>query len=115
MPQIEGLKEQQEALKRVKNNLKEVEDINSFLKGVSALPVDEGCDISYVITVTATNQDTLKRHRCPLLLSDNRYILEAALKYKESIVKKVRQDSDDYRITLSPKDNATLDWKPFSE
>lgn len=110
MAQIEGLKEQQAALTRVKNNLKKVEEINDFLKSVAKLSGSENVDVAYNVSVSFVDGEDIKRFRCPLVIEDNKYILESAQKYKESIVAEVRKDSETYRITLSPKENATLDW-----
>ena len=54
MAQIEGLKEQQEALTRVKHNLKKIEDINDFLKGASTLSEDKNVVATYNISKLIT-------------------------------------------------------------
>lgn len=110
MAQIEGLKEQQAALTRVKNNLKKIGDINDFLKSVSGLAGEKDVEATYNISISFTAGEDIKRFKCPLLVEDNRYILEAAQRYKESIAAEVKKDSEEYRITLSPKENATLEW-----
>lgn len=111
MPEIEGLKEQQDALKRIKSNLKEIEDVNKFLKGVSELAANGDVQGAHEILISFTDGEDVKRFRCPLRVPDNRFVFEAAQAYKDEIVRKVRQDATDYRISLSPKDNATLDWR----
>ena len=110
MAQIEGLKEQQAALTRVKNNLKRIGDINDFLKSVSSLSGKENIDATYNVSISFTAGEDIKRFKCPLLVNDNRYILEAAQRYKESIAQEVKKDAEEFRITLSPKESATLEW-----
>lgn len=112
MPQIEGLKEQQDALKRVRNNLKEIEAINNFLKSVSALKDAEDAKVSYSVSVSVGAGEGSKRYKAPIQVSDNKYILNAALQHKQSIVATVKKDAADYRIGLSPKETAVLDWAP---
>lgn len=111
MAQIEGLNEQQEALKRVTQNVKKIEEINSFLKNVSSLSKDSSVSLSYNISVSVVNGTDNKKFKCPMILQDNHSILDGVQEYKNSIVALVRQDSAQYRIVLTPKENATLDWK----
>lgn len=115
MPQIEGLKEQQEALKRVTHNLKEVQDMNAFLEQVAAMSKDVNALADYNIMASFTVGKDVKRFKAPMLVSDNRYILEAVQRYKESIAATIRKDATDFRISLSEKETAILDWKLLTE
>ena len=110
MAEIQGLKEQQEALKRVGQNIKRVEEINAFLKNVSALAGNKDVNVAYNVVVSFEANEDMKRFKSTMLVDDNRYILDSVQRYKDSVVAEVRKDAAEYRIALSPKESATLDW-----
>lgn len=110
MPQIEGLKEQQEALIRVTKNLKKVEEVNDFLKNVLALSQDDTFEASHNVSITFTNGNEMKKYKCPLLFKDMGPILDGAQRYKDTIAAEVRKDATDYRISLTQKEMESLDW-----
>ena len=115
MPQIEGLKEQKAALQRVKQNLKVIENINSFIKSVAKLSKEPKANIQHQIEVSVESGEDFKRFKCPMVISDNNYIFEAVLKYKKSIVEKVNEDTSKYHISLSAQETAALEWEFVSE
>ena len=112
MPQIEGLKEAQDALARIKHYLKDIDDINNFLKNVSTLSKDASVSATHSILITFTSGADIKKFKSPMEVSDNQFIFDAVRAYKESIVAKVKKDSSDFHIALSPKDIEILDWAP---
>lgn len=109
MAQIEGLKEQQDALKRIKNNLKDIQDTNSLIRSILTLSEDASLHVSYDVTITFEKDSDIKRFKTPIVFQDNRVILEAVQKYRDSIIAKVKEDSTLYRISLNPQEHALLE------
>ncbi len=116
MPFIEGLAEQKAALKRIKDNLKEVDDINTFIKSVVEYS-KKAKNTSYNIEVAfiMDEQGSLQKFKSPLVISDPSYILEAAQQYKTSIVNSIKADADKHHISLEAQDKAKLDWEYVPE
>lgn len=115
MPIIEGLEEQKAALKRVKEYLTELENINEFIDNLLKFS-KETDNVKYIIEVAfKLNDDENRRLRNPIIVPDNNYILECVLKYKESIAEKTKKDALEHNITLTPQDLVVLNCKLDSE
>ena len=61
--------------------------------------------------ISFTIGSDIKRFKAPMLVSDNRYIFDAVQKYKETVAAKIKQDAAEYRIGLTDKETAALEFK----
>ena len=104
---IEGLKERNAALTRIKNNLKIIKTINkdiSFLKDVGAQDVKRTTklDCKYVF---ANNSEV--KIKIPIELTDE-FVLNALKQQKERVVEEIKNDVKNHRISLEQEEEDML-------
>lgn len=109
MPFIEGLEEQKAALGRIKDNLNQIKKINDSVKVIqeytaSEAKVQQCFEYSFIL-----KDDSLKKVRIPVVIEDNKFVLEAAKKQKDAIVAAVNSDLAQYHISLSPQEKMLLE------
>ena len=105
---IQGLEEQKKALARVKTNLKEIRDINESVQNLKSF-IGEAkhqeykleCDFSF-------EDDSFKRIKVPLVLSDTDFIYNSIKAHKDAIVAAIREDLTKNNILLDPQEEALL-------
>ncbi len=111
MPFIKGFKEQNAALTRIKNNLSTIKKINEnivFLSEFASSPSDAApkkeINLNCKYFFTDGND---KKFKIPMEL-DNAFVLQTLHKYKDKIVKEIRDDAQKHQISLEPKEEALL-------
>lgn len=108
MAEIAGIKEQKAALKRVNDNLKEVEEINEILSNIEK-HIAEAVEKDYKLDCTFLFKDkTQKKLKFPVLIDDVSFILNSLQAHKNGIVAKIKEDSQLYHIALSPQEESSL-------
>ncbi len=112
MPFIQELDQQKAALVRINRNLAEVVKINAFLNSLNELHTDAS-DVKTCIEITFEKNDSLERLKSPILLDDFAFVLISAGNYKRSVVEKIKKDSEQYRISLTPDEKALIEMKPI--
>ncbi len=110
MPFIEELDQQKAALVRINRNLSEVTKVNTFVSRLETLQSE--CEAAKTgIEITFNINGSFERLKCPILIDDYRYILNAVENYKRSVVEKITRDSELYRISLTPEDKTVIEMK----
>lgn len=108
MAEIEGLREQKEALKRVKDGLKEVEGINEYLSSIESY-VAEATKKEYKLECSFLfKDDSIKKIKIPIVVNDVEFILSSLRTYKDEVVNSIKNDSSRFHISLSPQEESTL-------
>lgn len=108
MAMIVGLDEQQAALKRVKDNLKEVASINRDLASIKEYVAKAKTKEYNLACKFLFSDDSIKRIKVPLVIEDSDFIISALMKHKETIVKLIKDDAGKYHISLSPQEESSL-------
>lgn len=112
MPFIQELDQQKAALVRINRNLAEVTKINAFIESLNELHMDAS-NVKTCIEVSFEKNDSLERLKCPVLLNDFAFVLISAGNYKRSVVEKIKKDSEQFRISLTPEEQALIEMKPI--
>lgn len=108
MAEIAGIKDQKAALKRVNDNLKEVKEINEILSNIESY-INDAVEKEYKLDCTFLFKDkTQKKLKFPVLIDDVSFILKSLQTYKNGIVAKIKEDSQQYHIALSPQEESSL-------
>lgn len=108
MAVIAGLEEQKAALKRVRDNLKEVEEINESLSNIKAYVADAKSKEYKLECSFLFKDDSLKKIKIPIVINDVEFILNSLKTYKDDIVKNIKADSSEFHISLSPQEESSL-------
>lgn len=107
MAYIEGLKERNDALNRIKNNLKEIKAINNniaFLRDSSLSPSAKKIKLECKYVLKDGKTMTIK---VPIVSNDE-FVLDALKQHKAKIVNEIRADVQNYRISLEPSEEKML-------
>ena len=112
MPFIQELDQQKAALVRINRNLAEVTKVNAFIENLTEHHMDAS-DVKTCIEVSFEKNDSMERLKCPVLLDDFAFVLISAGNYKRSVVEKIKKDSEQYRISLTPEEKALIEMKPI--
>lgn len=112
MPFIQELDQQKAALVRINRNLAEVTKVNAFIDSLNELHMDAS-DVKTCIEVSFEKNGSMERLKCPVLLDDFAFVLISAGNYKRSVVEKIKKDSEQYRISLTPEEKALIEMKPI--
>ncbi len=112
---IEGLEDQKAALKRVKDNLTEISKTDESISNLEmyangATKKEFRIECEFIMP-----DDSLKKLKIPVQINDNKFLLDALLRQRETVAAKVREDSSKYRITLSPQEMDLLNRKVSSD
>ncbi len=111
MPFIQELDQQKAALVRINRNLAEVTKVNAFITSLNELNKDAS-DVKTCVEIAFEKNGSLERLKSPVLLDDFAFVLISAGNYKRSVVEKIKKDSEQYRISLTPEEKALIEMKP---
>lgn len=112
MPFIQELDQQKAALVRINRNLSEVKKVNSCISTLNELNM-HAPDVKASIEIAYEDGDSFGRIKCPILLEDFAFILRSAGSYKRSIVERINEDSEQFRISLTPEEKTLIEMKPI--
>ncbi len=108
MASILGLEEQRAALGRVKDNLSKVRKINGYMVNLKEY-MAQATEQAYTLECKFVPPDeTLKRIRVPVKITDSAFIFNALKEHKSEIVEQIKEDTSKYRISLSQQEEASL-------